>query len=48
MQTYKKSLISMDIGIMFQHRVDATHHPNTPSTRKKFLKPNLKINRVLP
>jgi hypothetical protein len=48
MQTYKKSLISMDMGIMFYHRVDATQLPNTLSIRENFLKANLRIYRVLP
>jgi hypothetical protein len=48
MQTYKKSLISIDMSIMFKYRVDATQLPNTPPSRENFLGLNLRTNRVLP
>jgi hypothetical protein len=34
-RTYKKSLISMDVGMMFKHRVDATRVTNTPLAKIK-------------
>jgi hypothetical protein len=48
MQTYKKSLISIDMYTTFKHRVDATQLSNIPLARENFVRLNFRTNRVFP
>jgi hypothetical protein len=48
MQTYKGSLISINMGITWKHRVHETQLPNTSLARENFLMLNLRTIRELP
>jgi hypothetical protein len=48
MQTYMKSLISINVGIAFKHSLDVTQLFNTPIVRENFTMLSLRTNRVLP